>query len=284
DVFISYVITGVAYRIVASNPCCSCQSVNDFVRVSSHGFTPVDTFREASINFFKLLQSILSTSFVIQLYCELINYEENVSQETIEQSLKDNVSKLQMHMYLANLPDYYCALTLYDGKLLLNSSESGLFKSTDKMIRWDWELDSADDSMIEGWAALLIVIIHEIAHGLRRTIIPKARNLILAQRPPKSIVDSQREAGFCLETLLFGRKVESIGLPDGEYLLNAANWTVANVESFQKKLVEVATKDEEQNGKTRLKLPCRCVQEPTIGARIRIGACATSQYAIHLNN
>ncbi|CAF5059445.1 unnamed protein product, partial [Rotaria sp. Silwood1] len=68
--------------------------------------------------------------------------------------------------------------------------------------------------------------------GLRRTIIPKARNLILTQTPPKSIVDSQREAGFCLETLLFGHKVESIGLPDGEYLLNAANWTVANVENF----------------------------------------------------
>ncbi|CAF2175444.1 unnamed protein product [Rotaria magnacalcarata] len=115
--------------------------------------------------------------------------------------------------------------------------------------------------MIEEWAALLIVIVHEIAHGnLRRTIIPKARNLILAQTPPKSIVDSQREAGLCLETLLFGRKVESIGLSDGEYLLNAVNWATGNAENFQKKLTEVTTKDEEQNGKTRLKLPCRCVQ------------------------
>ncbi|CAF4644033.1 unnamed protein product, partial [Rotaria sp. Silwood2] len=263
DVVISYVITGVAYRIVASDPCCSCQSVQDFVVGFSHGFTPVDTSREAFINFFKLLQSILSTPFVIQLYCELVNYEENVSQETIERSLKDNVSKLQMHMYLANLPDYYCALTLYDGKLLLNSSERGLLKRIGKMIRWDWKLDSPDGIMIEDWAALLIVIIHEIAHGLRRTIIQKARNLILAQTLPKSIVDSQREAGFCLETLLFGHKVESIGLLDGEYLLNAANWAVANVENFQKKLKEVTTKDEEQSKKSQLKLPCRCVQEPT---------------------
>ena len=84
--------------------------------------------------------------------------------------------------------------------------------------------------------------------------------------------------------MLFGHKVESIGLSDGEYLLNAANWTVANVENFQKKLKEFATKDEEQHKRARLKLPCRCVQEPALGARIRIGGCATSQYAIHLNN
>jgi hypothetical protein len=127
------------------------------------------------------------------------------------------------------------------------------------------------------WNAICIV-------GLRRTIIPKARNLILAQTTPKSIIDSQREAGFCLETLLFGHKVESIGLLDGEFLLNVANWTVENVESFQKNLKEAITNDEEQSEKTRLKLPCRCVQEPTHGARIRIGGCATSRYAIHLNN
>jgi hypothetical protein len=135
DVCKSYVITGVAHLLVASDPRCSCQSVNDFVVAFSHGFTPVDTSGEAFSHFFTLLQSILSTPFVIQLYCELINYEENVLQEIIEQSLKDNISKLQVHMYLADLPDSYCALTLYDGKLLLNSSEHGLFKKIDEMIR-----------------------------------------------------------------------------------------------------------------------------------------------------
>ncbi|CAF4696713.1 unnamed protein product, partial [Rotaria sp. Silwood2] len=226
-------ITGVAYLIVASNPCCSNPDVNNFILIVSNGFPPVNTSCEAFINFFKLLQSILSSRFVIELYRELINYEENVSQETIEQSLKDNISNLQKHMYLANLPDNYYALTLYDGKLLLNSSARG----------------SDDDSIILSWAALLIVILDEIAHSLQRTIIPKARNLILAQTSPKNVLDGQREAGFCFETLVFGHKVESIGLLDGKYLLNSTNWNVGNAESFQNKLKEATTKDEEKTRK-----------------------------------
>ena len=127
-------ITAVAYFIVANDPRCSHQSVQDFTVVILSGFKFVDASDRALIHFFTLLRTILSTQFVIQLYCELINYEENVSEQTIEQSLKDILSKLNMNLYLANLPDYYCALTLYDGKLLLNNSERGLFKDFDKMI------------------------------------------------------------------------------------------------------------------------------------------------------
>ncbi len=127
-------ITAVAYLIVANDPRCSHQSVQDFTVVISSGFKLVDTSNRAFIQFFTLLQTILSTHFVIQLYCELINYEENVSETIIEQSLQDIMLKLNMNLYLGNLPDYYCALTLYDGKLLLNSSERGLFKDIHKMI------------------------------------------------------------------------------------------------------------------------------------------------------
>ncbi|CAF0770807.1 unnamed protein product [Rotaria sp. Silwood1] len=284
DVFISYLITGVAYLVVANDPCCSVESVEDFTVVLSHGFRLVDTSNQAFIYFFTLLQTILSTPFIVQLCCELINDEEDVSRQTIEQSLQDNISKLKIHLYLADLSDYYCALTLYDGKLLLNGSERGLFKAIDEMIRFNWELNSNDDLMIKRWAALLIVIIHEIAHSLRRTIIPKARNLILAQKPPKGIDDSTGEARFCLETSLFGDKVHSIGLQDGEYLLNAANWNVVNVERFQHKFKQAMVKDKKHSNQGRLKLPSRCIEGSGHDTRIRIGDCGTSQYAIHLNN
>jgi hypothetical protein len=135
DVFISYVITGVAYLIVANDPYGSVESVEDFIEVLSHGFKLVDTSNQAFINFFTLLQTILSTPFVVQLCYELINYEKDVSQQTIEQSLEDNISKLKMHLYLADLSSCYCALTLYDGVLLLNGSGRGLFKAIDEMIR-----------------------------------------------------------------------------------------------------------------------------------------------------
>ncbi|CAF1193941.1 unnamed protein product [Rotaria sordida] len=251
DVFISYVITSSAYLIVANDPCYSVESVEDFTVVLSHGFRLVNTSNQAFINFFTLSQTILSTQFVIQLYCELINYKEHVSQQTIEQSLQDNISKLKIHLYLADLSDYYCTLTLYDGKLLLNGSERGLFKAIDKMIR---------------------------------TIIAEARNLILAQIPPKSIDVSTGEAGFCLETLLFGDKVDSIGLQDGEYLLKTANWNVVNVEHFQREFKQAVVKDKRRPNQGRLKLPSRCIEGPSHGTRIRIGGCGTSQYAIHLNN
>jgi len=81
--------TGVAYLIVANDPRCSHQSVKDFIVVISPGFQLVDTSNRAFIQFFTLLQTILLTDFVIQLYCELINYEENVSKKIIEQSLQD---------------------------------------------------------------------------------------------------------------------------------------------------------------------------------------------------
>jgi hypothetical protein len=128
------VITAVAYLIVANNPRCSRQSIEDFTIVISSGFTLVDTSNPAFIQFFTLLQTILSTQFVIQLYCELINYEETVSMKIIEQSLQEILLRLKMNLYLGNLPENYCALTLYDGKLLLNNCKRGLFKDIDMMI------------------------------------------------------------------------------------------------------------------------------------------------------
>jgi hypothetical protein len=128
------VITAVAYLIVANDPRCSHQSVQDFIVVISSGFKLVDTSNRAFIQFFTLLQTILSTQFVIQLYCELINYEETVSMKIIEQSLQEILLRLKMNLYLGNLPENYCALTLYDGKLLLNNCKRGLFKDIDMMI------------------------------------------------------------------------------------------------------------------------------------------------------
>jgi hypothetical protein len=135
DVFISYVITGVAYLIVANDPYCSVESIKDLTIFLSHGFRLVNTSNQAFIYFFTLLPTILSTSFVVQLCCQLINYEKDVSQQTIEQSLQDNSSKLKMHLYLTDLSPCYCALTLYAGMLLLNGFGRGLFEEIDEMIR-----------------------------------------------------------------------------------------------------------------------------------------------------
>ncbi len=108
--------------------------------------------------------------------------------------------------------------------------------------------------------------------------------MILAQTPPKIIGENQNEAGFCLETLLFGKKIDSIGLRDGEYLLNITNWKVLNVENFQNKFKQITIEDKKQHKQSRLNLPSRCVQEPNHDSRIRIGRCGTSKYAICLND
>jgi hypothetical protein len=108
--------------------------------------------------------------------------------------------------------------------------------------------------------------------------------LILAQTPPKNIGENHNEAGFCLETLLFGEKIRSIGLKDGEYLLNITSWKVLNVEHFQNIFKQLTIEDEKENKQSRLNLPSRCVQQSNNDTRIQIGHCATSKYAISLNN
>jgi len=79
--------------------------------------------------------------------------------------------------------------------------------------------------------------------------------LILAQTPPKNSGENHNEAEFCLETLLFGEKIDSIGLRDGEYLLSITKWKVLNVEHFQNKLKQLTIEDKEQNKQSRLNLP-----------------------------
>ena len=58
---------------------------------------------------------------------KIFNDGENVSEQTIEQLLQGLLLKLNMNLYLANLTDYYCALTLFDRKLLLKNSERGYY-------------------------------------------------------------------------------------------------------------------------------------------------------------
>jgi hypothetical protein len=117
------VITAVAYLIVANDPRCSHQSVQDFIVVISSGFKLVDTSNRAFIQFFTLLQTILSTQFVIQLYCELFNYEENVSMKIIEQSTRYFVKTEDEFISWKSSRLLLCISSFYDGKLLLNNSE-----------------------------------------------------------------------------------------------------------------------------------------------------------------
>jgi hypothetical protein len=87
----------------------------------SYEFTLVGMSHQPFIYFYKLLQTILSTQFDMQFYRELIICEENVSQQLVKKSSQDTLSQLKIHLYLWNLPDYYCALTLYDGLIVLRS-------------------------------------------------------------------------------------------------------------------------------------------------------------------
>ncbi len=83
----------------------------------------------------------------------------------------------------------------------------------------------------------------------------KSTELDISTNTTKKFWRKSNEAEFCLETLLFGEKIDSIGLRDGEYLLSITNWKVLNVEHFQNKLKQLTIEDKEQNKQSRLNLP-----------------------------
>jgi len=80
--------------------------------------------------------------------------------------------------------------------------------------------------------------------------------------------------------LLFGEKMTSIGLEDGKYLLDTKNWQEVNSETFQSKFKKFTNEDVKHGKRNRLTLPSRCVPQSNYDTRIRIGHCATSNYAI----
>jgi hypothetical protein len=78
------------------------------------------------------------------------------------------------------------------------------------------------------WAALRVIILHEMSHIIRRLEIHIANNIMLATIPEKLLnAKLIKEAGNQLEILLFGNVVKSVGDLDSIFLLKSTNWNVS---------------------------------------------------------
>lgn len=155
---------------------------------------------------------------------------------------------------------------------------------------WTWNLSSNTESMSQYWGALLVIILHEISHIIRRLEIPTASNIMTATTPPKLLnCKNVREAGNQLEYLLFGDILNSMGDQDSKFLLRKTSWNVESVEIFKEQLNNQINEDAEQqtneNQQNRLQLPCKRDEfdalennHNELTNRIILGECATSIY------
>ncbi|CAF4961612.1 unnamed protein product [Rotaria sp. Silwood1] len=111
--------------------------------------------------------------------------------------------------------------------------------------------DLKDNSIMFG--ALLVIMLHEFFHVLRRTIIEHAFNPFYERTPPRKIASRNNiemaEGGTQLEDCLFGIVIDSIGYLDANFLLNSENWINHNHEEFKEKFNSARTHDLQENKK-----------------------------------
>ncbi|CAF1588783.1 unnamed protein product, partial [Didymodactylos carnosus] len=112
------------------------------------------------------------------------------------------------------------------------------------------------------FCSMLLKMLHEFFHILRRSIFRSSWNLFYKRTPPRKTVSRGNikiaEGSWQLEDGLFGFIYESIGLEDAEFLLDIRNWKSLSHDQFRKRLLEIKLFSTEENKSVnRWTLPSR---------------------------
>ncbi|CAF1519487.1 unnamed protein product, partial [Didymodactylos carnosus] len=118
-----------------------------------------------------------------------------------------------------------------------------------------------DDNAII-FAGIIIILLHEFFHILRRTLIKPAYCPFYHRTPKRKISlrgdIEMDEGGFQLEDRLFGFIYNTVGFKDANYLLNINKWRIVSHDKFKRRLLDVQLSDVQENADSnRLVLPCR---------------------------
>ena len=162
------------------------------------------------------------------------------------------------------------------------------------IFSWDWDLTVDPETIIQYWGALLVIILHEVSHIMRRLEISSANNVMSATTPSRLLNGkSIKEAGNELEILLFGGIVQSIGDLDSIFLLEHTSWDQSSIQDFHSKFQKEIDKDlsEQPNNEEafRLRLPGKSdssglrQEHADFTDRLVIGNCGTSVWQPHLD-
>ncbi|CAF4177740.1 unnamed protein product, partial [Rotaria sordida] len=199
-------------------------------------------------DFIDLFRDIMHIEFVKKIYLELINDEigpanaiddivfSDIINSTIEEALE------KRGISFGNLSTCYTAITCFDRTLIINKNII-LLRLIDKVKRL------SDHTVMLG--GLLITVLHEFFHILRRTIIKKPFNPFYERTSPRIISSRSNilmaEGGLQLEDKLFGTICQTIGHLDGMFLLNYNNWKNKNHDDFKKCFNDMKTRDLDTN-------------------------------------
>ncbi|CAF3404948.1 unnamed protein product [Rotaria sp. Silwood1] len=201
-------------------------------------------------HFIQLFRTILHIEFVTNIYFELINDEIQSTnildadrfKDIIDNTIEEIIEK--RGLAFANLSTCFSAITCFNRTIIIN-------KNIILLELIDDAKDLKDNSIMFG--ALLVIMLHEFFHVLRRTIIEHAFNPFYERTPPRKIASRNNiemaEGGTQLEDCLFGIVIDSIGYLDANFLLNSENWINHNHEEFKEKFNSARTHDLQENKK-----------------------------------
>lgn len=112
------------------------KEVLGFFNVIENPIMLIDTTSPAFKRFFSLLNHIVGIKFVVNCYYELMKHEnDNITFNQVGDYLRIIVSQIQNELYIAVLPSNYCALTCFNGQILLNGAHNCLFHHIEDMIK-----------------------------------------------------------------------------------------------------------------------------------------------------
>ncbi|UJR35473.1 hypothetical protein I4U23_028229 [Adineta vaga] len=184
--------------------------------------------------FVEYFRNIMNISFVKNIYMELLNDEIGSDNSIDEITFSDIVPKtideilIKRGIVFANLSTCFTAVTCFNRTIIINKNAI-LFNLLTKSKHLH------DNEILFG--GLLITILQEFFHVLRRTVIKKAFSPFYERTPPRIIASrngiTMSEDGLQLEDRLFGIICESIGDLDCKYLLNYENWKNQNHQDFK---------------------------------------------------
>ncbi|CAF3182361.1 unnamed protein product, partial [Rotaria sp. Silwood2] len=250
----TFLITIISHRTITTEDLClfSTTLQDDIINKNISNWSILN-------DFIKLFRTILHTEFVKNIYYELINDElesKNILdadrfKDIIDSTIEEIIEK--RGITFANLSTCFSAITCFNRTIIIN-------KNIILLELIDDAKNLKDNSVMFG--ALLVIMLREFFHVLRRTTIEHAFNPFYERTPRRKIPSRHNiemvEGSTQLEDCLFGIICESVGYLDREFLLNSQNWINHNHEEFKEKFNDARRRDLQENKKhNRWIIPCK---------------------------
>ncbi|CAF1370572.1 unnamed protein product, partial [Didymodactylos carnosus] len=198
----------------------------------------------------QLLKNILNIPFVKRIYLDLINDEARSDKQINMPELDEIIDNIINEIFVkrgisfANLSMCFSGVTCFNRTVILNKNVV-----IPALLMNEQTLE--DNAVMN--ASIILIIIHEFFHILRRTTIPRAFDLFCDRTPKRPILSRNNElateGGTQVEDRLFGVVCGSMGFICALFLLDIRNWDESTHENFKLSFQTAKLQDEQADPK-----------------------------------